>query len=360
MLSYKEIKDILEKEYPEYFEILDLDGQIRSLFGRKPEEFEKVLIRSLTNSTDTYRKWNEVKGLVDTANGLNQQLYNKQLRYLSNIIEKKPELINYIKSDFPEIVKELENMKNNLKEAEEDIVEDTNTDDFQVYMNTWKNYNEYGADLEAYGIKNGWMTIDQAIEFCDKYAEDEPFINDVDNNTGLDIEVSEYDNAPTKLEELKELFDRYDSLSSDEQDAVKAILEANGDGDIDNAIDIAESGDYLFLRDVDNEEDLAREYIDMIGGIDAAVSKDRIMDFIDADSIKEGWQDDINSQYEEDDPDWYEVDDYMVQEDIESVLGSGNQQAIDNFIDQYFDYDSFGRELAYDFTFVDGGAIQIY
>ena len=29
---------------------------------------------------------------------------------------------------------------------------DTSSDDIMVYMNTWKNYNEYGADLEMYGI----------------------------------------------------------------------------------------------------------------------------------------------------------------------------------------------------------------
>ena len=96
-------------------------------------------------------------------------------------------------------------IQNNLKESfvkpNKVLTEDVNTtsDDVMVYMNTWKNYNEYGADLEMYGIKDGWMTPEQGLEFCKKYAEDEPFINDVDN---CPIEVSEYDNAPAKLKEL--------------------------------------------------------------------------------------------------------------------------------------------------------------
>ena len=78
-------------------------------------------------------------------------------------------------------------IQNNLKESfvkpNKILTEDVNTtsDDVMVYMNTWKNYNEYGADLEMYGIKDGWMTPEQGLEFCKKYAEDEPFINDVDN-----------------------------------------------------------------------------------------------------------------------------------------------------------------------------------
>ena len=50
-----------------------------------------------------------------------------------------------------------------------------------------------------YGIKDGWMTPEEGLEFCKKSAEDEPFINDADN---CPIEISEYDNAPSKLEEL--------------------------------------------------------------------------------------------------------------------------------------------------------------
>lgn len=236
-------------------------------------------------------------------------------------------------------------------------------DDFKVYMNTWKNYNEYGADLEAYGIKDGWMDLDQAIEFAEKYAEDEPFINDVDNNTGLNIEVGE--EGLNKLQELKEMFEKYDALDEYDKKAVKAILEANGDDDIDNAISIAESGDYFFLPDVETDAELAEAYIDSIGGVMEAVGEDRITNYLDTERMKEDWQDDVNSQFEEDDPEWYEVDDSMIEDDIQSVFGGNSRDqyvkdAQQRMLDQYFDYDAFGRDLGYDFTFVDGGAIQVY
>lgn len=236
-------------------------------------------------------------------------------------------------------------------------------DDFKVYMNTWKNYNEYGADLEAYGIKDGWMDLDQAIEFAEKYAEDEPFINDVDNNTGLNIEVGE--EGITKLKELKEMFEKYDALDDYDKKAVRAILEANGDDDIDNAISIAESGDYFFIPDVSTDAELAEEYINQLGGVMEAVGEDRITYYLDTERMKEEWQDDINAQFEEDDPEWYEVDDAMVEDDIQSVFGSSSndkyvREAQQRMLDQYFDYDAFGRDLGYDFTFVDDGAIQVY
>jgi hypothetical protein len=207
------------------------------------------------------------------------------------------------------------------------------------------------------------MDLDQAIEFAEKYAEDEPFINDVDNNTGLNIEVGE--EGITKLKELKEMFEKYDALDDYDKKAVRAILEANGDDDIDNAISIAESGDYFFIPDVSTDAELAEEYINQLGGVMEAVGEDRLPYYLDTEKMKEEWQDDVNAQYEEDDPEWYEVDDAMVEDDIQSVFGSNSndkyvREAQQRMLDQYFDYDAFGRDLGYDFTFVDDGAIQVY
>ena len=64
------------------------------------------------------------------------------------------------------------------------IVNESDFDDIRIYMNTWANYNENGADLSQYGIESiadGWLTVEEALEFAEKYAEDEPFINDTDN-----------------------------------------------------------------------------------------------------------------------------------------------------------------------------------
>ena len=224
-------------------------------------------------------------------------------------------------------------------------------DDFKVYMNTWKNYNSYGADLSQYGIKNisdGWMTIDQAIEFAEKYAEDEPFINDVDNNTGLEIEVGE--EGISKLQELKEMFEKFDELEEYDKEAVKAVIEANG-CDIDEAIDIVERGDYHFIPDVSTDAELAEAVINELGGITYAVGEDRIDSYFDEEAWKRDAEDDILSDEE--------LESYMdgILADEMSVAKYDNNN---DFFESYFDYDAYGRDLSYDYTFVDGGAIWVF
>lgn len=235
-------------------------------------------------------------------------------------------------------------------------------DDFQVYMNTWKNYNEYGADLEAYGIKDGWMSIDDAIEFCEEHAEDEPFINDVDNNTGLDIEISEYDNAPTKLREIKEQLEEYENC--DNKEVVKAILEAGSVTDLSEAIEIANSGDYIWFEGVSTDSELAQAYIDMCGGIVEAVGKDRLDSYFDEDAWKRDSEDDFRNMIaDSEDKDVDDITDEEIEDFADSVLqdeiATAKYDNNDSFFESYFDYDAFGRDLGFDYTFVTDGAICI-
>ena len=113
-----------------------------------------------------------------------------------------------------------------LTEAEE-AAEETNTP--QVYMNTWANYNEYGADLSQYGIDNGWMSIDDAIEFCEKHANDEPFINDFDDTPWT---LSEYDNAPSELQKIKDFLENHDEYEIID---IKNVAEALGGAELDSS-----------------------------------------------------------------------------------------------------------------------------
>ena len=137
----------------------------------------------------------------------------------------------------------LENIK--TKKVNRKFLESFNDEDAKVYMNTWKNYNEYGADLIMYGIKDGWMTPEEGLEFCKKYAEDEPFINDTDN---CPIEISEYDNAPSKLEELI----RYNEF--EDKTLLKNAMETGQYSTIDDYINILESGDYIWFPGVSDDE----------------------------------------------------------------------------------------------------------
>jgi len=257
---------------------------------------------------------------------------------------------------------------NEAEDKEESKEEVKHKDDIKVYMNTWKNYNEYGADLDAYGIKDGWMNPDDALEFCKKYAEDEPFINDIDNNSGIDIEVSEYDNAPSVLEGLAKLNDvLYFGAGNAEKGDIPLVYEAWADKEsattpslenIENFIDFLENGEYYVHNDVTSTEDIGKWYVENVGY--EGVSN--IENYIDSDQVKEDWQEDIDQNYLDDDgnptEDWYEVDDSLVDEDIESAKQSNDT----NFFDKYFDYASLGDDIYGDGNWyvTDNGSVEIY
>lgn len=137
-------------------------------------------------------------------------------------------------------------------------------DEIKVYMNTWANYNENGADLSRYGIKNmrdGWLSIDEAREFAEKYKEDEPFINDLDN-VPFDTEINEY----SYVEDALDLLERLNDLDEREIEEIQAIQEATG-YPLDQVLDIFEDKSYIYIPGVTSYEELAQEYIDNIGGI---------------------------------------------------------------------------------------------
>ena len=242
-------------------------------------------------------------------------------------------------------------------------------DNMEVFMNTWANYNEYGAD----GVltPTGWMSIDEAIEYCEEYAEYEPFINDTDN---VPFDVNEYSNASSVLQDLKELQD-----SNVDEDVVEAIVEAGG-YDVKEAVEIAERGDYYFYPDVHDYSDLAYAVIDEIGGLGEALG-DSVANYIDEDQMRREYSWDIRNimrdtaEYEVDeahegeDEDSYdreqEIEDWMDEHEdewLDMVIGEDIEAAERGEVDlsNYFDYEAYGRDLSYDgYTFTDKGAILI-
>jgi antirestriction protein len=227
----------------------------------------------------------------------------------------------------------------NVEKPHKVLTESDSSSDIKVYMNTWKNYNEYGADLEMYGIKDGWMSVDDALEFCKKYSEDEPFINDVDN---CPIEISEYDNAVSKLQELKKI----EELPSDEQEMVGYFFEQGSYDDLDEIIEKIQSGDYVFLPQVNDTEDLGKAYFDMVGieGISNPFQ------YVDRAQIMRSFRD--NDSEDLSDSDYYA----MADEEIENAEADGNLQ----YAEDNFDYEALGRDLEMDgYTYVSGGALQV-
>ena len=247
-------------------------------------------------------------------------------------------------------------------------------DEIRVYMNTWKNYNEYGADLVLYDNIDGWMDIDEAREFAEEHEEDEPFINDIDNSP---IKVSEYDNVESTLDILECLQD------FDEEE--RAIFGALVDGlrySYDDAIEKIKNSDYTMYTDVWSDEDLGRSFVDALGGIEEAPIPEY---YIDESAIRNALEyevrDYLYSEYDKDeimdDNDLEDVDD-ITDSMIDEWVDNHFDDALDDFTEQFmwdvenheremedwfFDFEKLGRDLRIEGTYVDlgdGKVVAIY
>lgn len=303
--------------------------------------YDDEVYNAITNRPDEKNIFNKAKDMAVSSVKTNESFYKKQ-----------------------ESFKRTKVLKENKKKLTESF------DDMEVFMNTWANYNENGADS---GITpTGWMSIDDAIEYCEEYADYEPFINDTDNVPFDDI--NEYSNASSVLQELKELQE-----SDVDEDVVAAIVEAGG-YDIKEAVEIAESGDYLWYPGLNSYTDLAYAVIDELGGIGEAVGKN-VVNYIDEDQMRREYRWDIReimrgtAEQEVDDAhEGEDEDSYDREQEIEDWMDEHEDEYLDMIIDEdirmaeageidlsnYFDYEAYGRDLSFDgFTIVDGGIIRI-
>lgn len=247
-------------------------------------------------------------------------------------------------------------------------------DEIRIYMNTWANYNENGADLSKYGINSisdGWLTVEKAIEFRDKYAEDEPFINDTEN--------APYDIGENDLSALDDLLE-FEQMPDNDKKAVGAVMEATGD-DFSSAKEIVKDGDYR-LYNSDNFTDLAYEIIDELGGLGEALG-DKVNNYIDEDAMRRDYKYDVRPQMEQnarDNPsevakengveeddvtdemidDWVDshIDDYL-DSIIEEEVDMAERGEVD--LSNYFDYEAYGRDLSFDgFHETSYGIVEIF
>ena len=227
---------------------------------------------------------------------------------------------------------------NNLTEAED-------TNEIKLYMNTWGNYNENGADVENIG--GGWMTLDQAEQFIKNHSEEEPFINDVEGD--IPFQVDEYSNPTIVIENLK----KYEQLDGNDKDILKSILDDRYDGtNFDECLDFVHNGDYIYFPGVDNEIDLGKAYVDMVGfeGVK------NIENYLDRNAIAE----DIKEVLENNKEDLDNIDDdtieAMVDEDIQNAI----EADAEDYFENYFDYGALGRDLEFEgYTYTNGGALDL-
>jgi antirestriction protein len=123
-----------------------------------------------------------------------------------------------------------------------------------IYINTWGNYNENGADLGE------WITLpmdaDELEETLERVADamndDDPewFINDYEWTCETHIrDIDENED----ISELNELMQRLDGLDGSEQKAFFAYMDAISI-DIEDALDCIENGAYVLYEGSDLED----------------------------------------------------------------------------------------------------------
>lgn len=273
---------------------------------------------------DSYETAEEVKAGVEKSGGLYQFIYDEWHNLPEEM--KKEIALNAI-YELNDDTKVLEDLAERLTESEE-------TKSIELYMNTWANYNENGANIKD----GGWMNIEQAKEFLERHKEEEPFINDTNN---CPIEVDEYDNPWEVIEQLEYI------ENCDNPEALIAIIESTSNNFEENKR-IYESGDYTFFAGVDNDYDLGKAYYDMVGGVSGISEPEN---YVNREYVKQNLIDNMNSDEDYSDKEL----DAMVDEDIE-VAKIDNDES---FFENYFDFETLGRELNYSgFYYADTGAIQ--
>lgn len=237
------------------------------------------------------------------------------------------------------------------------------SEDITVFMNTWANYNENGADS---GITpTGWMDVDEAREYAEKYADYEPFINDVDDYSGGAISgsIDEYSN----VDEALDMIETYNGLDEDDREIFAALVDYGYD--TENALQTVESHDYSFYEGT-SDSDLGYAVVDSYGGVSEL--GDTAENYFDYDGFGRDLRISGDLDY------LFENDDGETDEDaLEEFLDDHNDSDIGYWyvdmlgdiselgrqtIETYFDYESFGRDIRMDGTFIetDNGYIEVY
>ena len=86
MKSFSEIKQELLRDYPKYFEVLDVDFQARCfMYLNDDTNYKKQLDKNIRNKIDCERVIAENKGLRDHE--FNKFLYEKHLKIYKEILE---------------------------------------------------------------------------------------------------------------------------------------------------------------------------------------------------------------------------------------------------------------------------------
>lgn len=266
--------------------------------------------------------------------------------------------------------------------------------EIKIFITNLGKYNEGVLDgewVELPATEEELADVYDRIEIChdDKMYYDESgnpyeevFITDYE--TDLGITIGEYDS----IDNLNEMAETIESWDDYDVEIFKAACEAGYASEDD--VEDFEPGDYNYIRDVSDDSELAIAYLDEVyGGLDQlakydkksltdlceqyfdydAYGRDIRLEFdpynwLDADSLDEDEIAEILERYGVDSID--DIDAYMyfdassdagIAEEWIDEVGSIADAVSEDYLESYFDYDAFGRDLSFDGAFVEGGFI---
>ena len=181
---------------------------------------------------------------------------------------------------------------------------------------------------------------------------EEFFFTDWELPEGMDWEIfGEY----PSIDEVNDVAEKLESV--DDEDVFAAIL---GEvGDIQEAIDIIDSGDYSVYPGVYDDSDLGYEVAEQLGEL----PKDTLEMYFDYEAFGRDIRSDLVNMAEEDE-DQDLVDYYESQSDYDLGAEWVDDVGFDGVSNAgvYFDYEAFGRDVRLEGRFIEysGGMIELY
>ena len=151
------------------------------------------------------------------------------------------------------------------------------------------------------------------------------FISDLDTR---DIE--------TFRQQIVNLLSVINNFTENEFDALNLALESVGPWYFEDTVETINRGDFIYFPEVESDYDLGVAYVDMIGSIADAVGKDRLDLYINVRDVAE-------AMYRDDED--YAQENNLDVEDFEEIAGEEIAANPEQFAEEYFDYEAFGRDL---------------
>lgn len=237
-------------------------------------------------------------------------------------------------------------------------VDDNDEPYLRIFLTNLGKYNEgelVGEWVDLPISDDDLEAVYERIQIGDEYEE--TFITDYETNLG--IEVGEYDS----IDDLNDIAESFQGLDKWDLQIYRAAVEAYG---VDN-VDV-DNLDYTFFEDVSDDSELAERYIDELYGGVEQLDEDTLERYFDYEQFGRELQMDFYNEDadEENGEDPYDIcswlgisensSDYDIGEEYVNMCGD-LKSCLGNDISNYFDYDSFGRDLSFDGTYTSQGFI---